>query len=253
MLKLHHRPSALGGARAGVAAIEFALVAPVLFTMTAGVFDAAKAIILWQQVIETAHETAISATTVSVPANGSRLTSISASAAQQAMSIIYASMPWIRDGIERGQRSVTLTSVAFVPISQSCTVSPTQNCFTAEVAFSVSYKGGSGETVPFTQVTRPCGTPIHQIGATDQIKLPDTQYTVLRTNGISAPDALMIVDVHYQYSPFPIFRRFGFLPPALDFYWTDIESARTGTANTSGGLQYTTYTGTDGTGNCAVG
>ncbi len=237
-----------GRSRSGIASIEFALVAPVLFLMVSGMFDTAKALILEAQVDDCARFIAISATTASV--NTDKTTSLSAASAQQAMSLIYAFMPWVRSGLEHGQRSVTLTSVAFVPITSGCTVTTANNCYKADVAFSVSYGGGGQTSVtPFTVITRSCGT-LTQITPTAQIPNGQTQLTILRTAGVAKPDALMIADVHYRYTPFFL----KFLTGPIDFWATSMWSARSGSTsqNNSQTLQYTTYTGSDGTGNCTL-
>jgi Flp pilus assembly protein TadG len=237
-----------GRARSGVASIEFALVAPMLFLMVSGMFDTSKALIIEHQVDDCARFIAISATTASVQTD--KTTSLSAASAQQAMSLIYAFMPWVRSGIEHGKRSVTLTSVAFVPITSGCTVTTSNNCYNAEVAFSVSYGGGGQTSVtPFTVITRSCGT-LTQITPSAQLKNGQTQLTVLRTASVAKPDALMIADVHYQYTPFFL----KFLTGPIDFWKTAKWSARSGSTSQSSSqtLQYTTYTGTDGTGNCTV-
>jgi Flp pilus assembly protein TadG len=241
-----------GRARSGVASIEFALVAPMMFLMIEGMFDTSKALILEHQVDDCARFIAISATTASV--NTDKTTSLSQASAQQAMSLIYAFMPWVRSGVEDGPRSVTLSSVAFVPITSGCTVTASNNCYNAEVAFSVSYGGGAQHSVtPFTVITRSCGTLL-QITPTAQIPTGQTQLTILRTASVAKPDALMIADVHYRYTPFGFPLKFVVGP--IDFWATSMWSARSGATsqNNSQTLQYTTYTGTDFplTGNCTI-
>jgi len=247
MLKRRSARVSLAHSRSGIAAIEFSFVAPMLFLMVSGSFDVAKALILKHQVEDTSHLVAISATTVSVIAN-SKITTITDTAAQQAMSLVYAEMPWVRSGVEQGKRSVTLTSVAFIPVP-SCTPTPLNNCFSAKVAFSVGYTGGAqSSATPFTQVVRPCGA-LTQITHNAIIPNGQTQLGILRTAEVAKPDALLIADVHYQYTPTFL----KFVTGKLDFWSTTMVAARSGDTTLQGasqGVQYTTFTGSGGTGNC---
>jgi Flp pilus assembly protein TadG len=240
------RTRTLRGGRRAVASIEFAAIAPVMFLMVAGVFDLTKAVVLWEQVHNTAHQVAISATNVSINPDGT--TSITPSQAQEAMSIIFAQMPWVRQGIETGTRSVTLSSVAFVPItSSSCTQTASNNCYSAQVAWSVGYGGGNQSGVtPFTVVTRSC-TPLTQITPTAQLQMNQTPLNTLRTANVTLPDAVIVADVHYKYTPFFL----KFLTGAVDFWATASYPARSGSSVANLNLQYTTYTGSNGT-QCTV-
>ena len=241
----------LANARHGIAALEFALVAPMFGIIIMGTFDTTKAVILWSQVQNTAHLVATSATNVSV-INSDRSTTLSAAAAQQSMSVIYAEMPWVRNTVERGQRSVTLTSVEFKPVSTSCTQTTGQNCYIANVAWSVAYTGGQASNAALFQqnanVLRNCGVLI-QTTPTATIPLGLTSYNVLRTANVAQPDAILVADVHYRYTP--LF--FRFITGTLDFTSTYYTSVRIGPANVAPGLQYTTYNGSaagNATGNC---
>ena len=241
----------LRSSRRGIAAIEFALIAPLFGTMIIGVFDTAKAVILWEQVQNTAHLVATSAATVST-INPDKSTTLSAAAAQQSMSIIYAEMPWVRSLIEQGQRSVTLTSVEFKPLSNGCTPTAGQNCYAANVAWSAAYAGGqAGNAAQFVQgstALRACGS-LTQLTPKASIPVGMTPLTVLRTANVSQPDAIIVADVHYQYSPM----FFRFVTGKIDFWSTYHHSVRIGTTTVSPGLQYTLYGGSsasNATGNC---
>ncbi len=240
-LREGHARGGLAGARRAIAAMEFALVAPMFGILIMGTFDAAKAVILWAEVQNTAHLVATSATNVSV-INADRSTTLSAAAAQQSMSIIYAEMPWMRNTVEQGQRSVTLTSVEFKPIGITCTQVAGQNCYLANVAWSVAYAGGQApNAAQFQQnaaVLRPCGVQI-QTTPTATIPLGLTQYNVLRTANVTQPDAILVADVHYRYTP----RFVRFITGPLDFSATYYTSVRIGATTVPPGQQYTTYNG----------
>lgn len=220
-----------------IAAMEFALIAPVMFLMVAGVFDLSKGIILWQQVYNAAHTIPVSASILSVQPD--KTTSLTAAQVQETTSAIYAEMPWIRDGIEQGIRSVTLSSITFTQTNPACIPLPLIPCgYTASVAWSVPYNDnrGTGGNSGFTKVTRACGNPT-QIAPTQPLTKLQTPMTVLRTLNISAPDPILVADVHYQYTP--MFLRF--LTGPLDFWATGYWSARTGDPTKTQSQQYTRY------------
>lgn len=221
----------------GVAALEFAIAVPVLALLVVGVFDLAKAVILWQQVYNAAHTIPVSASTLSVQPD--KTTSLTPALAGQAMSEIYGEIPWIRDGIEHGVRSVTLSSVTFIP-NNGCVPSITVTCtYTAAVTWSVTYAGGTQgkQHDAFTPVLRPCTPLPAQVTPTSPIVPPQTPLTVIGTALITQPDPILVADVHYQYSPFFL----KFVTGPLDFYATGYWSARTVDPNQSPEFQYTRY------------
>ncbi len=229
----------LAAPRRGIAAIEFALVAPLTLLMIVGVFDISKAVIIWQQVCNTAHAIPVSASTLSEQPDKS--TSLTVAQVQQSLSTIFGEIPWIRNGIETGQTSATLSAVTFVPQGQ-CMPSPTQICtYAANVAWSVAYQGGPNALPQFqTSVTRPCGAPLKQIGPTDPIPPGQTNLTILRTLLISQPAPILVADVHYRYTP----RFFSFLTGPVDFYETGYWPVRSVNPKDKPEAQYTRYTGT---------
>ena len=74
--------------RRGAAAIEFAIIAPVLITLTIGVFDISRALTLQQEVYNAAHTIPTSASSMAVQPDKS--TSLTVTQVQQALSGIYA-------------------------------------------------------------------------------------------------------------------------------------------------------------------
>ncbi len=223
-----------------MASLEFALIAPLLLMMMIGAFDVSRAMLLWQEVWLAAHNISLSATTIAVQSD--KTSTLTPNQAQQAMSIVYAVMPTIRNGAATGVRSVTLTSVDFVP-QIGCLPGALVNCYTASVVWSVSYNGGGQSG--WTQVLRNCGT-LTQIQPTAALPPGQTQLTVLTTQGVASPDPSIIADVHYQFTPMA----FDLFLGKRDFWATAIFSTRTG-ATPSVTTQYATYTGTDGTGTCS--
>ena len=224
----------------GIASIEFALVSPILLMLVIGGFDISRAMLLWQQVWLAAHNISLSATTIAVQTD--KTSTLTPSQAQQAMSIVYAAMPTVRNGAATGTRSVTLTSVDFVPVANCTPVTGNTNCYIASVVWSVTY-GGGGQA-GWTAVTRSCGALV-QTQPTANVPTGLNQLNVLTTLGVSNPDPSIVADVHYQFTPLP----FDLFLKKRDFWATAIFSTRTG-ATTSVTTQYATYTGTDGTGTC---
>ena len=233
------RRDRLDASRHGVASLEFALIAPVLLTLIIGAFDMSRAMLLWQEVWLAAHNISLSATTIAVQPD--KTSTLTPNQAQQAMSIIYSAMPTVRNGAATGVRSVTLTSVDFVP-TVNCSAGTSTNCYVASVVWSVTY-GGGGQA-GWTPVMRPCG-PLVQIHPTASPPPGLSQLNIVTTLDVSAPDPSIIADVHYQFTPLP----FDLFIKKQDFWATAIFSTRTG-ATPSAVTQYATYTGTDGTGTC---
>ncbi len=225
---------------AGIASVEFALIAPILLMLIIGGFDISRAMLLWQQVWLAAHNISLSATTIAVQTD--KTSTLTPAQAQQAMSIVFAAMPTIRNGAASGARSVTLTSVDFVPVANCTQVIGNTNCYVASVVWSVTY-GGGGQA-GWTPVTRPCG-PLAQIPPTANPPVGVSQLGVLTTLNVNNPDPSIVADVHYQFTPMP----FDLFMKKQDFWATAIFSTRTG-ATASVTTQYATYTGNDGTGTC---
>ncbi len=222
--------------RAGVAAIEFALVLPVMVLLVIGGVDICKALVLWQQVYNAAHVIPISATIVSVQPD--RTTMLTAAQAQQQMSAVFAEMPWVRDGLETGTKSVTMSSVTFLPLA-NCTQGVDLNCYVPTVEWTIPYFG-SGGTQTFQSLSRPCG-PVTQIKPLDPppAALPDypSQLLYLRTKDVMQPDPVIVVDVHYKYTPF----LWKFATGSFDFWATGYISVRSVNPNFTPANDYTTY------------
>ena len=202
-------PAGLRSAREGIATIEFALIAPVMFILLSGVYDIARVLILSSEVNDAANTIAITASNIAV-ANADGTVQITYSQAQQALSLVYAEMPWVRLGIERGARTASLSSVSFQAVSGQCTASSTQNCYNAVVGFSLAYADsvkiasntpGNSTSFSSSNATRSCTGYLTQIGPTDAYKTGQTALNTLRTDNVTTPDAVMVADVSYTYTP----------------------------------------------------
>jgi hypothetical protein len=217
------RPDPASNTR-GIAGVEFALILPVIILFVIGVFDISKAMILYEEVYNAAHTIPLSASIVAVQPDKS--TSLTVDQTQWTMSAIYAEMPWVRAGIETGTRSVTMSEVVFQPRA-GCTANATTNCYNANLAWSEYYNdNGRGG---FGQVLRPCGT-LTQTAANAG---SPGDLSSIRTLGVTSPDPILVVDVHYRYTP--LF--FNFLTGPIDFwasgYWPARSVAPGATAPTA--------------------
>jgi Flp pilus assembly protein TadG len=154
----------LGGAkvasRRGFAAVEFALIAPVAVIMLLGVFDLARACVVWQQTCAAAQAVAEAAEKLSYSV-GSSQTQLSSTQMTQAMSVAYAEITGLSvgNGNFTGGTSftVTLSGIVFSP---TCTTS--SGC-PAQVPY-VSWSTTLTQTgvVVATPAVRACGalTPV---------------------------------------------------------------------------------------------
>ena len=153
MLKRKRPKSCQGTAR--YVSIEFALISPSLILVVIGVLDIARALILYQQVYNAAHTIPLSASSIAVQPD--LTTSLTVDQVQQALSAIYAEMPWIRSGTETGLRSVTMSSVTFVQEVPTCVPSatvvvPQYPMLPGACLIKAATPDG------FTDVVRACGT-----------------------------------------------------------------------------------------------
>ena len=227
----------------GSAAIEFAVIVPVMITMVLGVVDMSKAMILNQEVYNAAHTIPLLASIEAVQPD--KTTTLTVAQVQQSLSAIYAEMPWVRSGIEVGKRSVTMSSVVFTPSIVTCVQTANLNClFTPHVAWSVAYTDAN--SAGFTNVVRSCGT-LKQTAPTAGVA---SDLTSLRTANVNNPDPILVVDVHYQYTP--LF--FKFVTGAVDFWASGYWPVRSVSPSVLPAFQYTTYDLTNqaaGAGKCA--
>ena len=106
----------------GVAAMEFAIVAPIMLLMIWGVYDVTRALLAWEETFHAAEAIAQAAEKLSYSTrtydNSTKpVTALTAQQMQDAMSTIYAEMPWLNlgnpGGLLPGSYQVTLSGVSY--------------------------------------------------------------------------------------------------------------------------------------------
>jgi Flp pilus assembly protein TadG len=236
MLKMPLRGSANqnGFARnqRSAAAVEFALVAPLIILLFFAVYDISDAMITYEEVFNSARVISSSVSNASVQGdNGS--TKLYYGQIQLQASAIFAQMPTVRSGFHSGVLSVTVSAVNFEQVVTNPVCTPGVNCnYLPYVVWSVAYIGPSAALVFHTPLRNCAGVLAGQPPSLDpNSALVQTtpaggqagDLTSLRTLSITTPDQypappdpIIVVDVHYQYSP--LFT--GFVKAPLDF-WAD--------------------------------
>ena len=222
--------------RSASAGLEFAIIAPVLLVLMIGVFDIARAVIVQQQVYNAAHTIPVSASSLAVQTD--QTTSLTPTQVQQSLSEIFAAMPWRRSGVLAGATSVTMSSVTFVQTDSSCVANSTTVCsYAPHTTWSVAYADPPGRNPAnynsFQNVTRPC----MQLNQTLPGQGSPGDLSSLPTLGVISPDPILVVDVHYQYSP--VFTKFMTGP--VDFWASGLWAVRSVQPGTSVASQYTKY------------
>ncbi len=149
--------------RRGVAAMEFAMVAPVMVTLFFGTVDVSRAFIAWAEVNNAASAIAEAGEKLSVKTANS-LTKLNYTQIQAAMSTIYAQMPGLDYGkgdgfLGKGGFAVTLSGVIFTPTCAQTTGCKTQTPYTmwsSYLAEGGAYLNQISTTA--NPLTRACGT-----------------------------------------------------------------------------------------------
>jgi Flp pilus assembly protein TadG len=203
-----------------VAAMEFALVAPILITLTLATYDLARALLVWQQINNAAE--AIAEAAEKIAANSS--SQMSAAQMQNAMSTIYVEVPGLNlgqaSGSFPGQFGVTLSEVVYLPfcITTGYTLSNgIQQPYTLWSAYLT--EGGASlmgpPSTPATSLLRPCNpggaidSPLTSVST-----FPDnsTELTVMVNPDKDGSQVQLtmtpqvVADVQYVFMPsFPLF------------------------------------------------
>lgn len=192
--------------RSGMPAIEFALIAPVMFTMLAGSYDVTQILIAMRQATSAAQEVVQIATEQAVQPDQSN--ALTVQQAYQAMTVIYAMIPRLKSGADASQFSVTLSAIVFTA-DAGCVVGGTCN-YVGVVMWSAALPS------PGQPVTRtPCSFVANaELGQ---------QATIgnLPISGMTTLSSVVVADVSYKYQPLfsgfvtgPItLQRTAFLPP----------------------------------------
>jgi hypothetical protein len=196
----------------GVAALEFALVAPVMIIMFFGTLDICRAYIAWQEVNNTAEAVVQAAEKLAVT-QGATTTQLNVTQMQAAMSVIYVQMPGLDYGngdglLGQGRFAVTLSEVDFAPLCNT-----TAGC--APQAPQTLWSGWLTEGGPFLDQTssknnklfRDCERLIPVASFPDD----DTQLTVMVTPTLAqAPGGggtgvtlvpQLVADVQFTFKP----------------------------------------------------
>jgi Flp pilus assembly protein TadG len=211
--------------------MEFALIAPVLVVLFFAVYDISDAMITYEEVFNAARTIAASASNVSV--TSTQTTKLYYGQVELQASAIFAQMPSLRSGFHTGIKSITISAVNFEATSTNCT--PGVSCnYNAYVVWSAAYPGPGGTTgLSLTPALRSCATETNNVldaasalMQTGPAAGTPSNLAQIRTSAITtpdpypaAPDPIIVVDVHYQYTP--VFNMFVHNP--LDFwangYW----------------------------------
>jgi Flp pilus assembly protein TadG len=211
--------------RRGVAAMEFALIAPAMLLMIWGVYDLSRALLAWEETVHAAQAIAQAAEKLSItPSNypgGQPITALTATQMQTAMSSIYAEMPWLNlgdsTGTFKGNFTVTLSGVAFMPL---CPALNAKNglCVFPQVPTVLwsSYltEGGSQLLTPppppnNTALYRLCGAllPVPQFpnNNTQRLFMMDPDLVPNGANNKLVLPPQVVADVQYTFTPtFPL-------------------------------------------------
>jgi Flp pilus assembly protein TadG len=205
------------GERRSIAAMEFAMVAPVIATLTVGVFDVGRALIVWQQLANAANAIGEAAEKLSITDNqGASATELTPQQMQWAMSSIYAQIPGLNNGngtgIYRGSYSVTLSDVVFYPL---CATSKGCAAQTPYTVWSTYLTEGGTQLIqppaaPASQLLRPC----YPTQLTGVAQWPDNstelsvmaQPTLVNKGQTMTLTPQVVADVSYNFQPsFPFF------------------------------------------------
>jgi hypothetical protein len=213
--------------RRGTAALEFAMIAPIMVTLIWGVWDVARALVAWEETYYAAEAVAqaaekMSVTNTNYPGTTTPLTALTSTQMQAAMSSIYAEMPWLNlgngTGTFSGGYSVTLSGVSFEP---RCPANALDQCLPQKpfVLWSTYLtEGGAQLLVPPLSnpglYWRLCGNPT----AVAQFPNNSTQLQVMIDpnnvgGGLTNINVIpqVVADVRYTYTPtFPLLSKYTY-------------------------------------------
>jgi Flp pilus assembly protein TadG len=223
----------LAACRRGVAALEFALVAPLMIVMMIGVFDLARAMTVQQEVYNSTHSILVSASSLAVQSD--KTTSLTVTQVQQSLSTVFAAIPGRRNGSLSGVTGVILTSVNFTQSDPTCKPTTSAPCpYVPTVAWSVAYADPAGRNAnTFETAIRHC----MQLNQTAPTQETPGDLTSVRTKGLTSPDPMLVVDTHYRYTP--LF--FRFITGPIDFWSSGYWPVRSFDPGAAAGARWTRY------------
>jgi len=233
-----HAPARLIFETSSAAALELAIVLPLMLLLLAGVYDLSEAVIIRAEIYNAAQVMAASASALAVQADGS--TALTYDQIQQVESSIWALVPSLRSGQGNGApASITMSSVLFYPtFNANCVWGQKTPCsYAADVAWSVAYTGGdSGQNFAYNLPTAGCNSYFtdpgqSQVSATANLAGTDNvafyRSLALATSGATFADTgteeneagispILVVNIQYTYRPV-----FNLFLKNLFTFWVD--------------------------------
>jgi Flp pilus assembly protein TadG len=205
------------------AALEFAFVAPILLMLCLATIDAARALIISQQLNNAANAIAQAAEKLSVtvdPTTGALTSELTAAQMQQAMSTIYAEIPGLNlgngGGLLSGGFAVGLSSITYTPACAATTGCASQ---TPAVLWTSALSAGGPNLTQF--YFRPCSYPPQQVAHmpnTSTLGALELPSPVLAGGAAMTMVPQVVADIAYSFTPwFPAFNFSAILTATASF------------------------------------
>jgi len=208
-------PGLSRSARRGVAAMEFAIIAPVMAIILFGAVDLGRAFIAWQQVNNAAEAIVQAAEKLSVVSTNASPPSLTAAQMQAAMSSIYAEMLGLDLGrgdgwLGPGGYSVTLSEIVFTPVCSAASNCPAQTPYTYWSSYLT--EGGAKLNQPpavqSSSLLRACGNALTPVAyfpndSTQLTKMiqPTLDTSIVGTNPSLTLSPQLVADVSFTFYP----------------------------------------------------
>jgi Flp pilus assembly protein TadG len=193
MTGLREKVTAFAAAKAAVAAVEFAVIMPMLLILMLGGGEAARYVNVSRQLTNLAYSEAN--LVASRPATSASMTANDITFVQQATPVVFPQI--LKDAVRKGTAwsadqdfLFTISSVVFTPTPASCTSSCT---YKGAVAWSL-YQGGLTTAAVATKV-RSCS--VAPVSASDTAA---PSLTTLPAD-VFTSGSLIVVDLAYTYTP----------------------------------------------------
>jgi len=173
--------------RDGLAALEFAMIAPLLVAGVAGLYDLSTALIAWKRVAMAAQSIAEIATDLAATTSDTNILNVTK--VTNATSAAYAYLPTLLTAAPNAF-GVTLSSVVMVPNPTTCTSACT---YTAHVAWSGVFQGSGA--------MRPCDARAGVSALSFVADGSSPSSTTLPVDMQSSGLPVLVVDVVYTFKP----------------------------------------------------